>query len=98
MITQLFLSFYSDFDFKKLGIKINIINPGFIKSKSTSLNSFPMPFIKPSSFAAEKIFNGLTKSKRFEISFPFFFLQILKLTRILPYPIYFYLINKITGL
>ena len=86
------------FDFKKLGIKINIINPGFIKSQSTNLNSFPMPFIKPASFAAEKIFNGLTKSKRFEISFPFFFLQILKLARILPYPIYFYLINKITGL
>tara|TARA_Y100000590_G_scaffold194337_1_gene220819 strand:- start:3375 stop:4136 length:762 start_codon:yes stop_codon:yes gene_type:complete len=86
------------FDFKKFGIKIKLINPGFIKTKSTDLNSFPMPFIKSSSFAAEKIFNGLTKSNKFEIIFPYFFLKLLKLGRILPYPIYFYLISKITGL
>ena len=86
------------FDFKKLGIRISVINPGFIESTSTNQNSFPMPFIKPASFAAEKIFDGLTKTKKFEISFPFFFLRMLKLARILPYPIYFYLINKITGL
>ena len=86
------------FDFKKLGIRISVINPGFIESTSTNQNSFPMPFIKPASFAAEKIFNGLTKTEKFEINFPFFFLRMLKLARILPYPIYFYLINKITGL
>jgi len=86
------------FDFKKLGIRISLINPGFIESPSTNLNSFNMPFLKPSSFAAEKIFYGLTQSNKFEINFPFIFLKILKFTRILPYPIYFYLINKVTGL
>ena len=86
------------FDFKKLGIRISVINPGFIESTSTNQNSFPMPFIKPASFAAEKIFDGLTKTKKFEINFPFFFLRMLKLARMLPYPIYFYLISKITGL
>ena len=86
------------FDFKKLGIRISVINPGFIESTSTNQNSFPMPFIKPASFAAKKIFDGLTKTKKFEISFPFFFLRMMKFARILPYPIYFYLINKITGL
>ena len=86
------------FDFKKHGIRISVINPGFIESTSTNQNSFPMPFIKPASFAAEKIFDGLTKTKKFEINFPFFFLRMLKLARMLPYPIYFYLINKITGL
>ena len=86
------------FDLKKIGIRISLVNPGFIKSKSTNKNSFPMPFIKPSSYAGEKIFNGLTKSNRFEIYFPFFFIMLLKLGRLLPYPIYFYLITKITGL
>ena len=86
------------FDFKKQGIRISVINPGFIESPSTKQNSFPMPYIQTASFAAEKIFNGLTKTKKFEINFPFFFLRMLKLVRILPYPIYFYLINKITGL
>ena len=86
------------FDFRKKGIKISLINPGFIKSESTNLNSFPMPFIKSSDFAAEKIFKGLTKKKDFEIYFPWFFLILLKFLKILPYRIYFFLIRKITGL
>ena len=57
-----------------------------------------MPFIKSADFAAEKIFNGLIKTNKFEISFPYLFLKFLKFGRILPYPLYFYLINKITGL
>ena len=86
------------FDFKKLGIKITVINPGFIESKSTNLNNFSMPFIKSASYAGEKIFDGLTKSNKFEIIFPLIFLRLLKIFRILPYPIYFYLVRKITGL
>jgi len=86
------------FDFKKYGIKISVINPGFIESDSTNLNSFPMPFLKSATYAANKIFLGLTKSYKFEIIFPFVFLFILKIGRILPYKIYFYLIKKITKL
>ena len=86
------------FDLKKDKIKISIINPGFIKSESTNLNSFPMPFLKTSEFAANKIYKGLTGSYKFEIFFPWFFITILKLLRILPYGIYFYIIKKITKL
>ena len=86
------------FDFKKIGIKISLINPGFIKTESTNLNSFPMPFIKSTNFASQKIYEGLVKSKKFEITFPFIFLKLLKFARILPYPLYFFLISKITGL
>jgi len=86
------------FDFKKIGIRISIINPGFIKSESTKLNSFPMPFIKPASFAANKIYYGLTKSKKFEITFPYFFLLLMKIIRILPYRLYFFIIKKLTRL
>ena len=86
------------FDFKKKGIKISIINPGFIESESTNLNTFPMPFKKSSEYAAKKIYFGLTKSYKFEIIFPYFFIFLLKIGRVLPYKIYFYLIKKITGL
>jgi len=86
------------FDMKKNKIKISVINPGFIESKSTNLNTFPMPFIKSAEFAANKIFLGLTKSYKFEIYFPYFFLLVMKIGRILPYRIYFYLISKITKL
>ena len=86
------------FDLQKNNIKISIINPGFIKSESTNLNSFKMPFLKSAEFAGEKIFNGLTGPYKFEIYFPWFFILLLKIFRILPYKIYFYLVKKITKL
>ena len=95
-LTNLAESLY--FDLQKINIKISIINPGFIKSESTNLNSFKMPFLRSSEFAAERIFKGLTGPYKFEIYFPWFFLFMLKLFRILPYKLYFYLIKKITKL
>ena len=86
------------FDLKKDNFKISVINPGFIKSESTDLNTFPMPFLKSSKFAADKIYKGLTGNYKFEIFFPWFFLILLKFFRILPYSLYFYLIKKITKL
>ena len=86
------------FDLKKDNFKISVINPGFIKSESTNLNTFPMPFLKSSEFAADKIYKGLTGKYKFEIFFPWFFLILLKFFRILPYRLYFYLIKKITKL
>ena len=82
------------FDFKKLDIKISVINPGFIDTESTRLNSFKMPFLKSAEFAAEKIYKGLVFKRRFEIYFPFTIVFIVKILRILPYRIYFYLWKK----
>lgn len=82
------------FDFKKIGIKIKVINPGFIDTEATRLNSFKMPFLKSAEFAAEKIYKGLVFKKRFEIYFPFTIVFIVKILRILPYRIYFYLWKK----
>ena len=95
-LTNLAESLY--FDLKKNNIKISVINPGFIKSESTNLNSFKMPFLRSADFAGEKIFKGLTGNYKFEIYFPWFFLILLKFFRILPYKIYFYLIKKVTKL
>lgn len=95
-LTNLAESLY--FDLKKNMIKISVINPGFIKSESTNLNSFHMPFLKTADYAARKIYNGLTKKYRFEIYFPTFFLLLLKTFKILPYKLYFFLISKLTRL
>ena len=95
-LTNLAESLY--FDLKKNNIKISVINPGFIESESTNLNSFKMPFLKSAEYAANKIFKGLTGPYKFEIYFPWFFLMLLKIFRILPYKLYFYLIKKITKL
>ena len=85
-------------DLRKDKIYISVINPGFIESDSTNLNTFPMPFLKSAKYAANKIFLGLTGSYKFEIYFPWFFLMLLKLFRILPYKLYFFLIKKLTKL
>ena len=82
------------FDFKKYNVRISLVSPGFIKTPLTDKNDFPMPFIKSPEFAAEKMFNGLTKKKSFEIHFPKALTLILKFLRVLPYKLYLFLIDK----
>jgi short-subunit dehydrogenase len=91
-LTNLTESLY--FDFKKYNVRISLVSPGFIKTPLTDKNEFPMPFIKSPEFAAEKMFNGLTKSKAFETHFPKELTLLLKIFRILPYRIYLFLIDK----
>ena len=91
-LTNLAESLY--FDFKKHNVRISLVSPGFIKTPLTDKNEFPMPFIKSPEFAANKMFNGLTKSKDFEIHFPKQLTLLLKFLRILPYKIYLFLIDK----
>ena len=83
------------FDFKKLNIKISVINPGFIDTESTKLNSFKMPFLKPSSYAGEKIFKGLTGKYKFEIYFPFILVFSVKIMRYLPLKVYSFIWKKL---
>jgi short-subunit dehydrogenase len=91
-LTNLTESLY--FDFKKHNVRISLVSPGFIKTPLTDKNEFPMPFIKSPEFAAEKMFDGLTKSKAFEIHFPKALTLFLKFLRVLPYKIYLFLIDK----
>jgi NADP-dependent 3-hydroxy acid dehydrogenase YdfG len=92
---QLNLSESLFFDFKKINIKIRVINPGFIDTEATRLNSFKMPFLKSSTFAADQIYKGLVFKKKFEIYFPFLIVYFVKILRILPYRLYFYIWSKI---
>ena len=91
-LTNLTESIY--FDFKKHNVKISLVSPGFIKTPLTGKNEFPMPFIRSPEFAADKIFQGLTKKNIFEIHFPLGLTLTLKFLRILPYKLYLFLIDK----
>ena len=83
------------FDFKKFGVRVSVVSPGFIKTPLTDKNEFPMPFLKTPEYAAEKIFNGLVKSSAFEIHFPKGLTLTLKFLRILPYRLYLFLVDKL---
>ena len=81
------------FEMMKKNVRVSLVSPGFIKTPMTDQNDFPMPMIKSPEFAAEQIYIGLTKKTRFEIHFPKAFTFFLKFLRILPYGIYFKLID-----
>ena len=86
------------FDFGRYNVNVSIVSPGFIKTPMTDKNNFKMPFLKTAEFAADKIYKELISNKNFEIHFPKELTFILKIFRILPYKLYFYLVKKLTKL
>lgn len=83
-------------DCDRAGIKLQLIDPGFVRTPLTDRNPFPMPFLIEADLAAERIVAGLA-SRRFEITFPKRFTWQVKLLRMLPYRLYFWLTGKATG-
>ncbi|NNG05258.1 MAG: SDR family NAD(P)-dependent oxidoreductase [Inquilinus sp.] len=84
------------FDFDRLGRKVQVVNPGFVKTPLTDKNNFPMPFLMDVDKAADRLVDGLAGSG-FEITFPRRFTYGLKLLRSLPYRLYFPLVARATG-
>ncbi len=68
------------------GIAVQLINPGFVATRLTALNDFPMPALISSAAAARHIVKGL-QGRRFEIHFPRRFTLWMKLAAMLPYPL-----------
>ena len=91
-LTSLAESLY--FNFERYGVRVSVVNPGFIKTPMTDKNKFPMPMIKSAEYAAEKMFIGLTKKNAFEIHFPIAFTMIMKLLKIMPNWLYFLIAGK----
>tara|TARA_B100001057_G_scaffold315642_1_gene315791 strand:+ start:3527 stop:4294 length:768 start_codon:yes stop_codon:yes gene_type:complete len=81
------------FEMKRKNVRVSLVSPGFIKTPMTDQNEFPMPMIKSPEFAADKIYEGLTKGKNFEIHFPKSFTLLMKIIQILPNWLYFGFIN-----
>jgi short-subunit dehydrogenase len=81
-------------DLPKYGIKIQVINPGFVKTRLTDKNNFKMPFIISPEEAAKNIVK-IMKSNKFESRFPFIFANLLKLVSQLPYWLYFKIVSLI---
>ena len=76
------------------GIKLQVVNPGFVKTPLTDKNTFKMPFLMDVDEAADALYKGLN-SKRFEITFPTRFAMIMKLLRYMPYTLFFFITKRL---
>ena len=83
------------FDFDRLGLKIQVVNPGFVRTPLTDKNDFRMPALMEVDDAARRVADGLA-SDRFEIAFPRRFVFWLQRMRGLPASLYFPLIRRAT--
>ncbi len=76
------------------GVKIQLVNPGFVKTPLTDKNPFPMPFLMDVEDAVRAMVAGL-ESPRFEVIFPRRLAYLLKFLRLLPYPLLFAITRRL---
>ncbi|MEM9723921.1 MAG: SDR family NAD(P)-dependent oxidoreductase [Pseudomonadota bacterium] len=84
------------FDMAPKGLRVSVINPGFVETEATAVNDFQMPFLMTTDKAADAIVAGL-KRKGFEIAFPTPFVIILKTLGLLRARSYFWVVRKMIG-
>ncbi len=65
------------------GIFVSVVCPGFIQSRITDENDFPMPFLMSAQKAARIIAKGIAK-KKIRIDFPFPMIAVMKLINLIP--------------
>ena len=83
------------YKYKKDGIKVINILPGFIKSELTDKNEFNMPFLLETDEGVKRIIKAIKKEKRV-YAFPFRFYLIIKLLSLFPYFLREKIVNSFT--
>lgn len=70
-------------DLRKTPIDVQLINPGFIKTRLTDKNDFNMPFIMSPEAAAKEVFDHMN-TDAFKKSFPMVFSWVFRLSQFMP--------------
>ncbi|MBV8568473.1 MAG: SDR family NAD(P)-dependent oxidoreductase [Methylobacteriaceae bacterium] len=78
------------------GISIQVVTPGFVRTPMNAQNKYPMPFTLPADDAARRICDGFERGG-FEITFPKRLAWPMKAINLLPYPLYFWIVGRLTG-
>jgi short-subunit dehydrogenase len=81
------------YDLLPQGVSVHMISPGFVATEATAQNDFEMPALITADQAASEILSGIEKGE-FDIHFPKRFSGFLKFLRILPYPLYFWIVRR----
>ena len=75
-------------DLRRTGVKVQLVNPGFIKTRLTAKNDFKMPSIMEPDDAAREVFEHMN-TDNFKKSFPWAFSLVFRFSRFLPDSIYY---------
>ena len=75
-------------DLRKTGVEVQMINPGFIRTRLTDKNTFKMPFIMEPEAAASEFFEHMN-TDRFKKSFPALFGSMFRISQLLPDWLYY---------
>ncbi|MBL8832949.1 MAG: SDR family NAD(P)-dependent oxidoreductase [Rhodospirillales bacterium] len=70
-------------DWAGRGIKVNVICPGYVTTRMTAKNDFPMPFLMPAEKAARIMLAGLRRDKA-RIAFPWRLYAVVRLIAAIP--------------
>lgn len=70
-------------DLRTSPIEVQLINPGFIKTRLTEKNDFNMPFIMSPEDAAKEVFDHMN-TEHFKKSFPMVFSWVFRLSQFMP--------------
>ncbi len=77
----------------KHNVHVSAICPGFVVSRMTAKNRFPMPFLMDAERAAGIIARGLARNQG-RIAFPWRMLALMRLLETLPYPLTAWLLRR----
>jgi NADP-dependent 3-hydroxy acid dehydrogenase YdfG len=75
-------------DLARSNVAVQLINPGFIRTRLTDKNEFAMPFIMDAEAAAGHVLAGM-RARRFQTNFPRVFSWLFRGSQFLPAPLYF---------
>lgn len=75
-------------DLRKTNVDVQLVNPGFIRTRLTEKNKFAMPFIMEPEDAARVMFEHMG-TDRFKTSFPRLFSWLFRLSQFLPDSLYY---------
>ena len=75
-------------DLKRTGVEVQVVNPGFIRTRLTDKNTFNMPFIMSPEDAARVMFDHMN-SRKFKRSFPTLFSWFFRSSQLMPDWLYF---------
>ena len=81
------------YDLRGSGVDVQVINPGFIRTRQTDKNDFAMPFIMEPEDAARVMFEFM-QTDRFKKSFPMLFSWVFRLSQFVPDALYYRMFGR----